>query len=339
MAEQGLHHVKIGPSPDPAGGRRVPEHVGPHRETALPGQPLEEPLRRAVGHRRAQGLVVEVDEHHVAAVLAEDLRPLVLVVGVASQHRVAGGHGPGKRRLGQRAVRVSPVPHMNVGTQHRASHAAGVGKQVQVRPAQPEGLPDPQPAVTQQRHHEAFPGPLAARHDLFGLFRGERLRERRLRPRLEHPGPHPPELAGLPGIETGRGEPQPAGLGQLAGDGLLDHPGPGAEPQELAHRGERGVDRRARTHPPAPARGGFHEMLKAGQARQADRGPLNTLARAPPQEARHPSGIDPDRVGRTARPMQRPQEVTGLPVRDELRIQDDPQLGSIEGGNCPFSTE
>jgi len=26
-------------------------------------------------------------------------------------------------------------------------------------------------------------------------------------------------------------------------------------------------------------------------------------------------------------------------VRDELRIQDDPQLGSIEGGNCPFGTQ
>jgi hypothetical protein len=29
--------------------------------------------------------------------------------------------------------------------------------------------------------------------------------------------------------------------------------------------------------------------------------------------------------------VQGPQEVTGLPVQDELRIQDDPQLGSIEG--------
>ena len=41
MAEQGLHHVKIGSGPDPGGGRRVPEHVRPHRETAVPGQPFK----------------------------------------------------------------------------------------------------------------------------------------------------------------------------------------------------------------------------------------------------------------------------------------------------------
>jgi hypothetical protein len=93
---------------------------------------------------------------------------------------------------------------------------------------------------------------------------------------------------------------------------------PGAEPQELAHRGERGVDRRSRTQPPASVRGCFDEMFETGQARQPDRGPLHPLVGAPCQEARHSSGIGTDRVGRTVGPVQRPQEVTGLPVHPNL---------------------
>ena len=37
--------------------------------------------------------------------------------------------------------------------------------------------------------------------------------------------------------------------------------------------------------------------------------------------------------------MQRSQKVTGLPVRDELRIQDNPQLGSIQGRHRPLRPE
>ena len=77
-------------------------------------------------------------------------------------------------------------------------------------------------------------------------------------------------MAGLPGIETGRREPQPARLGQLAGDRLLDRPGARAEPQELTHRGKRGTDRRTRAQPPAPAGGDLDEVLEPGQLRQAD---------------------------------------------------------------------
>jgi hypothetical protein len=77
----------------------------------------------------------------------------------------------------------------------------------------------------------------------------------------------------LRGHGRGMRSAEPFTLGQLASDRLLDHPGTGAEPEELPHCGQRGVDRRGRTQPPAPARGGLDEMLEPGQARQADRRP------------------------------------------------------------------
>ena len=120
---------------------------------------------------------------------------------------------------------------------------------------------------------------------------------------------------------------------------MLDQPGPGAEPQELAHRGERGIDRGARTQPPAPARSDLDEMLETGQRRQADRGPLHPLPGAPAQEARHPPGIGTDRVRRTARPVQRPQEIAGLPVHDEPGIEHHPQLGTVKGRHRPLRPE
>ena len=331
VTQQPLYDIEIHPGAHPVRGRRMPEHMRPHRKPAVRGQPFEEPFRRTIGHRRAQRFVVEVDEHHVAVVAAEDLRAFELVVRVRRQHRLARRHGAGKPRLRQRAIGIGPVPHVNVSAQHRATHTPRIGKQVQIGSAQSESFPDPQPPIPQQSHHESFPRPATARRDPFGLLGSERLGKRRLRPRLERPGPDHPELAGLSSIETRRGETQPAGFGQPVGDGLLDHPGPGAEPQELAHRGEDRVYRCARTQPPVPARGGFDEMLETGQARQTDGGPLHPLVGAPAQEARHPPGIGTDRVGRTPGPMQRPQEVAGLPVHHEPGVKHHPQLGSIEG--------
>jgi hypothetical protein len=223
------------------------------------------------------------------------------------------------------------VPHVNVSTQHRATHTSRIGKQVQIRSAQSQSFPNPQAPVTKKSHHESFPRPPATRHDPLGLLDSERLRERRFRPRLESAGPHGPELAGFSSIKTRRGEPQPARFGQPVGHSLLDHTGPGAKPQELAHCGEDRVYRCARTQSPIPARGGFDEMLETGQSRQTDCGPLHPLIGAPAQEVRHPPGIGTDCVGRTPGPMQCPQEVARLPVHHQPGVQHHPQLGSIEG--------
>ena len=83
-----------------------------------PASRSKKPFRRPVGHRRAERLVIQVDQHHVVAGLTHGLGPLVLVVGVAGEHRVAGRHRAREPGLGQRAVRVRPVPDVDVGA-HR----------------------------------------------------------------------------------------------------------------------------------------------------------------------------------------------------------------------------
>jgi hypothetical protein len=92
MAKQRPHHVQIDPGTDPVGGRGVAQHVRPDWESALARQPVEHALGRPVGHRRTQRLVVEIHQHHLGAVLTHQLGPLVLVVAVAGEHRVADRH-------------------------------------------------------------------------------------------------------------------------------------------------------------------------------------------------------------------------------------------------------
>jgi hypothetical protein len=96
---------------------------------------------------------------------------------------------------------------------------------VHVRPAQPQRLTDPQARIPQQDHQELVAGTAAARKHRLGLLIGQRIREPYLRPRLQRPGPHRPELAGLPGIEPRRGEPQPPRLRQLLGHRHLEQCG------------------------------------------------------------------------------------------------------------------
>ena len=195
--------------------------------------------------------MVDVDEHHVTVVVAEDLRAFELIVRVCRQHRLARRHGASKPRLRQRAIGIGPAPHVNLSTQNRATHTPRIGKQVQIGSAQSQSFPNPQAPVTKKSHHKSFPRPPTTRHDPLGLLDSERLRERRLRPRLERAGTHRPELAGLASIKTRRGEPQPARFRQPIGHSLLDHTGPGAKPQELAHRGEDRVYRCAERNRPS----------------------------------------------------------------------------------------
>ena len=341
MAEQGLDHVKVDAGPNPVRGRGMAQHVRPDGEPASSREPLEPALRGPVGHRRADRLMVEVDHDHLSPVLAGQPGPLMPVAGVSGEHRVAGRHGPRETGLRQRAVRVSPVPHVHMSPHHRAAQRACVRQQVHVRPAQPQRLTDPQAfsRVPKKNYQELVAGTAAARQHRLGLLICQRFRERRLHPRPQRPGTHRAELAGFPGIEPRRGEPQPPRLRQLLGHRHVDQPGPGAEPQELTHRGERGIDRGTRTQPPAPARGDLDEVLETGQRRQADRGPVHPLPSAPAQEARHPPGIGADRVRRTAGPVQRPQEIAGLPVDDETGIEYHPQLGTVKGRHCPLRLE
>ena len=144
MAEQGLDHVKVDAGPNPVRGRGMAQHVRPDGEPASSREPLEPALRGPVGHRRADRLMVEVDHDHLSPVLAGQPGPLMPVAGVSGEHRVAGRHGPRETGLRQRAVRVSPVPHVHMSPHHRAAQRACVRQQVHVRPAQPQRLTDPQ---------------------------------------------------------------------------------------------------------------------------------------------------------------------------------------------------
>src|SRR5581483_5257472 len=139
---------------------------------------------------------------------------------------------------------------------------------------------------------EAFPRPPTTTEHRCGLVRGQRLRKRRLRPRLECSSSHRAELAGLPDIETRRGEPQEARLRKAIRHGRVDHTRPRAEPQELAHRRQDSVHRRPRAGPASPLRRGLQEMLEAGQSRHTDRAPIDTLAGAPAEEPRYPTRLE-----------------------------------------------
>ena len=93
MIEDAAHHFLRDVAVDQPGAEGVAQHVRPDRESALARQPVEEALGRPIGHRRAQRLVVEIHQHHLGAVLfAHQLGPLVLVVAVAGEHRVADRH-------------------------------------------------------------------------------------------------------------------------------------------------------------------------------------------------------------------------------------------------------
>jgi hypothetical protein len=127
-----------------------------------------------------------------------------------------------------------------------------------------------------------------------------------------------------------RCEQQPPRLGQPLGHRKVDQPRPGAKPQELAHRGERVVDRPARTQSPASRQRGFDEVLEPAHGRQADRGQLDSLAGAPAKEARYPSGIDLDRVGRTGSPCNARRKSPASRCTRYPGNEHHPQLRSIQ---------
>lgn len=67
--------------------------------------------------------MVEVDQHQIG-VIAGQHGPLILVVDVTGQHRVAGRHGARETGLRQRAVGVGPVPNVDVRAYRRTAQSA-----------------------------------------------------------------------------------------------------------------------------------------------------------------------------------------------------------------------
>jgi hypothetical protein len=327
VAQEPLHHIAVDAVTQPAGRRRVTQHVRTARLPESARQPVEHLLGIRVRHRPPQRRTEQIHEHHLRLHSLGHIVAFVLVVGIQRDQIGGDRHEAVMPGLRQDTVGVvHTAADMHVRTLHAAAHHAGGGQQMHIAAVQPERLTDPQPRTRQQRDQETVPGTRRRSDHPADLLIAEVLIARLGDLEAEHGRLDLAPLARFAGIEAGRGEAQQLRLGQQRRRSGRHPAVHGAEPQELPHHRH---DRVRRPPRPVTDSTGPH-LVGPVLDRRLDQPPLQPgqiqEAGSPPVQPPHPAVTqiqsDPPRicslgVRRTPPRPQRSQERHRLGVQIE----------------------